>query len=711
MDKKQLIGAVTLSASVFVLWWALNVWYDRTHPLPPQAINAPADTQPAPTTASTNPAAGANPTTVPATNPATQLAGTQPAAPSITAKIHAIAATQPAGAAVVLGSEQRDPRSRDFVYSIQLALTPNAAIDQVTLNQFPTAADTESGKHKPAYTFETPIADHPETQVLATRALIVNGTSVDLWNVNWTRVSSDAESAAFSTRIADAGGKGIAEVRKTFRILTRAQSSGAGKGYEVSVEQTIRNLDANSPLKVRTVLNGPTPPPPEIEQGSDRTIVVGYAEPKNAIGIVQNSYTDFKLDSATKDLTQDSSKQHFVWAGQASTYFGAFVLPDSHGANDYTVSAVALDPAAEIDRKLSMTFQSPELAIPAGQSASLPKMSVYFGPKWRDVLGDGYYSSWPRLYNLTLIISSKMCAFCTFPWLIAALVKILGFFHLIVRDWGLAIICLVVVVRVCLHPITKRSQVQMMKMGKMGPEIEKLKKKYVDQPDVLNKEMMKVYKQQGLPMLGCLPMFLQTPIWIALWAALQSTFELRQAPFLYGFTWIHDLAKPDELVNLTRLMGHPIALPFGFHLYAINILPLLMAVVTYVNQRYFMPMPPAATPEQKQQQKIQRGMSLIFPLMFYNLPSGLNLYYLTSTSLGIIESKIVRDHIRQHEEAEKAGRVFIPVKATRGARMRDDRAPTVEKRTGLTGRFFDAMAKMQAHAEQLRRDNEKKKGK
>src|SRR5437870_6620714 len=99
----------------------------------------------------------------------------------------------------------------------------------------------------------------------------------------------------------------------------------------------------------------------------------------------------------------------------------------------------------------------------------------------------------------------------------------------------------------------------MMKMSKMGPEMEKLKKKYGDNKDELNKAMMQLYKEQGFtPILGCLPMFLQMPIWIALWSALQSTFELRHAGFLrFGpvhLTWISDLSQPDHLIQL----AHPI---------------------------------------------------------------------------------------------------------------------------------------------------------
>ena len=131
-------------------------------------------------------------------------------------------------------------------------------------------------------------------------------------------------------------------------------------------------------------------------------------------------------------------------------------------------------------------------------------------------------------------------------------------------------------------------------------------------------------------LLGCLPMFIQMPIWIALWSSLQSTFELRLAPFLWGFTWIKDLAQPDHLITF--------ATPFSFfflHIDGINILPILLAVVFYLQQK-IQPQQPATTPEQQQQQKMMKWMMvLMFPLMLYSGPAGLNLYILTSTTIGI----------------------------------------------------------------------------
>ena len=91
---------------------------------------------------------------------------------------------------------------------------------------------------------------------------------------------------------------------------------------------------------------------------------------------------------------------------------------------------------------------------------------------------------------------------------------------------------------------------------------------------------------------------------------------------------------------------------------------ILLAVVFYLQQE-FTPKPPATTPEQVQQQKMMKWMTLLFPIFLYNGPSGLNIYILTSTTIGIIESKRIRDHIKEREEAEKAGKVIVDAKPTR----------------------------------------------
>ena len=121
-------------------------------------------------------------------------------------------------------------------------------------------------------------------------------------------------------------------------------------------------------------------------------------------------------------------------------------------------------------------------------------------------------------------------------WLIFyAVLSILWIFHMIFRDWGLAIIGLVFIVRLLLHPITKTSQIIHDRDGQDGPGDGAAEEEVRRRQGSAEQGDDGVYKEQGMaPDLGCLPMFLQMPIWIALWSALQSTFELRHAPFLFG---------------------------------------------------------------------------------------------------------------------------------------------------------------------------------
>src|SRR6266513_4270951 len=235
-------------------------------------------------------------------------------------------------------------------------------------------------------------------------------------------------------------------------------------------------------------------------------------------------------------------------------------------------------------------------------------------------------------------------------------------------------------------------------MSKLGPEIKLIQERHKDDKEAMNREMMAFYKEHGVSnFLGCLPMFLQMPIWIALWSSLQSTFELRHASFLWGFTWIKDLSQPDRLVAFS----HPYTW-WMLHVDAISLLPILMGVVFWIQQK-MSPKPPTMTPEQEQQYKIMQWMSLLFPLVLYNGPSGLNLYILTSTAIGIVESKRIRAHIKQREEAEKSGKIIVDAKPTRASkklgRMEDEKA-------AKPGCVMGWLAELQKKAGEVRRGRE-----
>lgn len=611
--------------------------------------------------------------------------------PSITAGLHVVEGdTNPAH--VALGSAV----AKDQNWAMQLELTPvGAGVRQVTLNQFQKAVKDPS-----PYSFEQPYADHPGTEPLGTSFIEIDGSTLDISTASWNLQSQNPSdgSATYSLLLALPRDQKTVRLSKTFTLPRRGTLS---LGYDVSVNYAIENLSGRD-LKISTGFNGPTIPPKEVERGADRQIIAGYNE-GSSIRVVQHVAEEFK-DKTPKEISQDKN-QPVVWAGAGSVYFDALILPVASSTKatpeKYSVSSTALAPENQDYNDIKTSFTTGTIALEAGKTAQLP-LSVYFGPKMRNVFETPYYSAFPRMFDKTLIIGSSYCAICTFPKLVAALVWLLSFFHGILRDWGLAIIALVCLVRLILHPITKKSQVYMMRMGKMGPEMERLKKKYADDKDALNKAMMQFYKEQGMaPVLGCLPMFLQMPIWIALWTALQSTFELRLSPFLWfghvHLTWIADLARPDALISFPT-----ITIPFvNFQIDSFNLLPILMGGVMFLQQKYT-PKPVAATPEQAQQQKMMTWMStLLFPIFLYKGPAGLNLYIFASTAAGIIESKIIRDHIKQREEAEKAGRVFVETKPTRGARRGANDLAAPKK---PPGKLASWLAELQAKAEQIKRE-------
>jgi YidC/Oxa1 family membrane protein insertase len=232
-----------------------------------------------------------------------------------------------------------------------------------------------------------------------------------------------------------------------------------------------------------------------------------------------------------------------------------------------------------------------------------------------------------------------------------------GFIHY----YGVVIIILVFLMRLILHPVTKKSQVSMSKMSKLAPKTEEIKKKYANNKTEMNKQMMALYKEHGAsPIMGMLPMFVQMPIWFALYSAVNSSIDLRGAAFLPF--WITDLSVPDAAFKFAT-----ITLPLlGWKINSLNLLPILMGLAFYLQQKLTPTQPAAASanPQMAQQQKMMMVMMpVLFPLMLYNLPSGVNLYIMTSTFAGVIEQHVIKKHIQKKNEEDSQGLVATTSKA------------------------------------------------
>ncbi len=198
---------------------------------------------------------------------------------------------------------------------------------------------------------------------------------------------------------------------------------------------------------------------------------------------------------------------------------------------------------------------------------------------------------------------------------------ILALFKAIYRlipNYGVVIITFSCIMMVVFFPLTRRGLHQMQEMQKLQPKMEALRKKFKNEPQKLNVEIMKLYRQQGVnPLGGCLPLVFQMPVFFALFSVLRSTIELRRAGFML---WIDDLSIPDTI-------GHIGELP-------VHVLPILMLISMVIQQRF--------TTMDPRQKAMAYMMPIMFTFIFWNFPAGLVLYWLSYNVLSIIQHWLVR---------------------------------------------------------------------
>jgi YidC/Oxa1 family membrane protein insertase len=204
-------------------------------------------------------------------------------------------------------------------------------------------------------------------------------------------------------------------------------------------------------------------------------------------------------------------------------------------------------------------------------------------------------------------------------------------FYTVVHSWGFSIILLTIALRLMLYPLNAWSIKSTVKMQKLAPKLSQLQERYKKDPKKAQMEMMSLYRENGVnPLGGCFPLLIQMPFLIGMFELLKSTFELRGTTFIPG--WIDNLAAPDVIFS----WGAPIwFIGNSFHL-----LPVLLGVVMFWQQRMSASAPKnpnQMTDQQKQQRFMGNIMTIVFTVLFYNFPSGLNLYWLSSMLLGILQ--------------------------------------------------------------------------
>lgn len=271
--------------------------------------------------------------------------------------------------------------------------------------------------------------------------------------------------------------------------------------------------------------------------------------------------------------------------------------------------------------------------LPLNAKGGTMKFRLFAGPFDGDILKqvDKIYSDPSRNYNPDYVACQTMHGWFTFisePFSKFLLV-LLKFFHYVTDSWALSIVLLTITLRIILYPLNAWSTRSMVRMQQIAPEVTAIQEKYKKDPQKSQSEVMALYRDKGVnPVSGCLPLLIQMPFLIGMFDLLKSSFALRGAPFIPG--WIDDLTAPDVLFRWNYPLFY---IGTEFHL-----LPILLGLVMFLQQRLStsnVTDPRLMTDQQRQQKAMGSVMALVFAIMFYHFPSGLNIYWLSSMLLGI----------------------------------------------------------------------------
>ena len=311
------------------------------------------------------------------------------------------------------------------------------------------------------------------------------------------------------------------------------------------------------------------------------------------------------------------------WAAIRSKYFLISVIP----ANPSRTSGVTIggvkdsrEGVPEKDFNFNIETQYEPLVIHSDS------FKVFLGPL-------DYYVLNKYDANLEDLVMNKDWYERLFRPISLLIIPAFKFLYRFIPNYGFVIIVFSILIKLLLHPLTKKSYQSMSEMQYLQPKMTEMREKYKDDPQRINKEMMRLYKEHKInPLGGCIPMLLQMPVLFALFIVFRSTIQLRNQPFIL---WINDLSAPD-------------ALHLGFQLPfvgdSIHVLPILMGLTMIWQSKMTM-----TDPKQK---FMIYFMPVFLIFIFYSLPSGLNLYYAIFNVLSMFQTRMIKK--KMHPEGEPA---------------------------------------------------------
>lgn len=378
-------------------------------------------------------------------------------------------------------------------------------------------------------------------------------------------------------------------------------------------------------------------PEVEIVSSSPAPTIQYLLESKNKFSVQK-----LKLPKTSSKVEKGS----IDWIANSNGYFGIILNP-AQEIESFEASYISgvKDPTrlslihAQHEAYPSKNYPGYQIEVPL---ASLPKsieFKVYAGPLDQGMLkkvdkgfgllqnGDSpNFQLAMKIHGWFSFISEPFAKF---------LFIVMKFFYNFTHSWTFSIFLLTIVLKVVLYPLNKWSMQSQSKMEGLGPQLKALKARYGEDPKRYNLEMMQLYKDKNInPLSVYLIMFLQFPFLIGMFDLLKSAFQLRGASFIPG--WIDNLTSPDVLFSWNQ--------PIPFFGNSFHLLPFILGGITFFQMWLSSKKNKAldTDPEAKKQARITSiTMTTVFTLLFYNFPSGLNLYWIFSTLLGIGQQQLM----------------------------------------------------------------------
>lgn len=470
---------------------------------------------------------------------------------------------------------------------------------------------------------------------------------VDLRTANWRIVpTSNKDEVAFQRTLPE---KGL-EITKTYRLAQvpgNAQKDSNFPAYHLEFDIQIRNIGRKA-HQVAYRLDGPNGLPIEGQWYASkvsrnwggaglRDFVVSFGgRTPEMIGASNVGTSD---NFPKRPDTPPAALLSFI--GVDAQYFSAILIPQRPNPADVWFAEVYPIRVGKVIREhTNLTNTSCRLVSMVADLNPGQKLTHGFrfftGPKKPAILenkdynlGELNYYGWP-----------------IFAAVAVPLTAILHFFYGFVWNYGLAIILLTVLVRGCMFPLSLKQAAGAQKMQILQPEIKKLAEKHKNDSQARMKAQQELFRKHNYnPMAGCLPIFIQMPIFIGLYRCLMVDIELRDAPLIsHAIRWCSNLAAPDMLFNWSGFM--PEFINNGVGIMGLgpyfNILP-IVTIILFIMQQKIM-MPPAADEQAAMQQKMMKYMMIFMGVMFFKVASGLCIYFIVSTLWGFGERRFLPKH-------------------------------------------------------------------